>query len=917
MILTAEDYIMHYGTPHKSGRYPWGSGDRPYERDGDFLGYVNNLKKQGLSETEIAKGLGINSTQLRAAKSIARNQKRQAEIDLAQRLKDKGLSNQAIGDRLGGKNESYVRGLLAPGVKDRNDVLTSTSNMLREQVAKKKYIDIGAGVEYQLGMSATKLSTAVAVLKNEGYQVRYVKVPQATNPGKFTTIKTLTAPDVSYSELYKNRDNIQQIQDFSTDGGRTFLGIHQPLSISSSRVGVRYKEDGGGAADGVIYVRPGVKDVSIGTSRYAQVRVMVDGTHYLKGMAMYNDHMPKGVDLVFNTPKSDTGNKLDAFKSIKDDPDNPFGSTIRQIGEVGADGKYKVTSAMNIVGSPNKEGSGAEGSWDTWSKSLSSQFLSKQSPTLAKTQLDMNFEKKRNQFAEIQSLTNPTVRRKLMETFADDADSAAVHLKAAALPRQASKVILPVESLKDNEVYAPTFRNGERVVLVRHPHGGTFEIPELTVNNNHPEGKRLLGHAEDAIGINPHVAERLSGADFDGDTVLVIPNNSGKVKTTPALQKLKGFDSKASYPAYDGMKTIDGGIWNAKTKSVDYGGKPPSSRLTQTEMGKISNLITDMTIRKASTDDLARAVKHSMVVIDAAKHHLDYRQSALDNGIAALKKKYQTDTTTGKSGGASTLISRAGSAVDVRARKQWSLDRRGSIDSHGRKVHTETGETYVNREGKLVIKTEKSKKLAETHDAHSLSSGTPIEKVYADYSNKMKELANTARLEAVRTSHQRSNPSAKSVYASELSSLKAKLNLAERNRPLERQAQILANAVVRSKQAANPGMSSTELKKIKSQAIIEARTRVGAGKQRIEVTDSEWHAIQAGAVSHKMLTDILRNADMDRIKELATPKKETALGAGRLARAKALLDAGYTQAEVADDLGISVSTLSRSLKKGA
>ena len=52
-------------------------------------------------------------------------------------------------------------------------------------------------------------------------------------------------------------------------------------------------------------------------------------------------------------------------------------------------------------------------------------------------------------------------------------------------------------------------------------------------------------------------------------------------------------------------------------------------------MGKISNLITDMTLLGASEDKLARAVRHSMVVIDDEKHHLDYKQSEKDNNIAA------------------------------------------------------------------------------------------------------------------------------------------------------------------------------------------------------------------------------------------------------------------------------------------
>ena len=877
-IISEDDYLAHYGILRKSGRYPWGSGGPEYASNRSFLGYVDQLRKEGLSEAQIAEGFGVSTTQLRAAKSIAKNEERQSQIDMAERLKTKGMSNTAIAERMSTPDnkigESQVRALLAPGVKDRNDILLSTSNMLRDEVAQKKYIDIGTGVENHLGMSSTKLGTAVAVLTEEGYKVQYLKVKQL-GTGKQTTLKVLTAPDVTYSELSKNRDQIKQIGQFSEDGGRNYVRIQKPLSVDSKRVGVRYAEDGGADSDGVIHVRRGVEDVSLGAARYAQVRIAVDGTHYLKGMAMYKDDLPDGVDLVFNTNKRNTGNKLDAMKALKDDPDNPFGAVVRQ--KIGKDGKVK--SAMNIVNE--------EGDWDKWSKSLSSQMLSKQSPTLAKQQLDMTYERKQHELAEINALTNPTVKRKLLESFSDDVDSAGVHLKAAALPRQRSNVILPINSLKENEIYAPNFRDGERVALVRYPHGGIFEIPELTVNNRHPEAKRALGQARDAVGINSKVAERLSGADFDGDTVLVIPNNHKKIKTAPALDGLKGFDPQRAYPAYEGMKRM-----SARTKAI--------------EMGQVSNLITDMTIRGASTQELARAVRHSMVVIDAEKHNLNYRQSAIDNGISQLKAKYQG----GARAGASTLISRATSSVRVAERKPRPASEGGAIDrATGKKVFVPTGETYTDAKGRTVVKTFESKKLAETSNAHTLSSGTPIEKVYADHSNKLKSLANQARKTAVNTAPKPYSPAAKKVYENEVSSLRAKLDIAKRNAPLERQAQLIANTVVRAKRDANPDMEPSDVKKIQGLALEEARARIGARKQRIDITPQEWAAIQAGAISNSTLNQILANADLDRVKELATPRQQPKMTATMESRARAMVALGYTQAEIADQIGVSVTTL--------
>jgi len=880
-VVNEDDWLAHYGILRRSGRYPYGSGGPEYASNKNFLGYVASLQKQGMSEAQIAKGMGINTTQLRAAKSIARNEERQANIGMAQRLRDKGMSNVAIGERMG-IGESQVRALLAPGAKDKADVLSSTAGMLKDQIAEKKYIDIGTGVEKGLDISQTKLSTAVAALEAEGYKVHYLKVRQL-GTGKETTLKVLSGPDVSYSEVSKNRAQIKQIQAYSEDGGRSYIGIQPPLSVSSKRVAVRYAEEGGATADGVIYVRPGVKDVELGGARYAQVRIAVDGTHYLKGMAMYKDDLPAGVDLMFNTNKSNTGNKLDAMKALKDDPDSPFGAFVRQL----TDPKTgKVKSAMNIVNE--------EGDWDKWSRNLSSQMLSKQSPRLAKEQLAVTYERKKQEFDEIMSLTNPAVRKKLLESFSDDVDSAAVHLKAAALPRQRSSVILPINSLSDKEIYAPNFRDGERVALVRYPHGGIFEIPELTVNNRHPEARRSLGQAKDAVGINSKVAERLSGADFDGDTVLVIPNNSKKIKTAAALDGLKGFDPQRAYPSYEGMKRM-----SSRTKAI--------------EMGLVSNLITDMTIRGAPASDLARAVRHSMVVIDAEKHHLNYRQSAIDNGIAQLKAKYQGRA----KAGASTLVSRASASVNVEERKGRSAAEGGPIDrATGKKVYTPTGATYTNQKGQVVRRTFKSKRLAEVDDAHKLSSGTPIEKVYADHSNQLKALANEARRLMVNTRSISYSPAAKKAFANEVSSLQAKLNVALRNAPLERQAQLLANATVQAKKAANPDMEASDVKKIQSQALAVARARTGAGKQRIEITPREWAAIQAGAISNNTLLKILANADLDKVKELATPRERPVMSAAMQTRARSMLALGYTQAQIADQLGVSLSTLKSTIEGG-
>lgn len=880
MKIAEEDYIAHYGILRRSGRYPWGSGGNATQRSKAFFDYIEDLKQRfGWGEKEIAQNLDISTTELRNIKTLAKNTKRASDISMAERMKAKGMSNVAIGERMG-INESSVRSLLAPGAKDKTDILIATSNMLREEVDAKGIIDIGSGVERHIGISDTKLRAAVSVLKNEeGYEVYQLKIKQlGTNED--TTLKVLVPPGTTFGEAYRQRFEVQQISASSANNGRTFEpNFTEALPVDVKRVQVVYGEEGGKTADGVIYVRPGVEDVSLGGKSYAQVRIQVGDGHYLKGMAMYKDDLPEGVDLQFNTNKEDTGNPLDSMKELKDDSTMPFGAMIsRQITTTGPNGERVVTSAINIVNE--------EGNWSEWSKSLSSQVLSKQSPTLTKGQLDIALKQREEEFSEIMALTNPVVRQKLLMEFADGADAGSVHMRAAALPRQATHVILPVNSLSESEVYAPNYRNGETVVLIRYPHGGKFEIPELKVNNRHSESKNLLGNAVDAIGINHKVAERLSGADFDGDTVLVIPNKSGRISVEKALSELKNFDPQSSYPGYPGMKKMTN---------------------TQTEMGKISNLITDMTIRGADNTQIAKAVRHSMVVIDAEKHNLNYKQSFIDNNIADLKQKYQTNLD--GTSGAATLISRAKSPTYVPDRKPRPAKDGGPIDP-------KTGERVFVTTGRVNYRTDKPKeirvdRLSVAKDARELSSGSTIESIYADHSNSLKALANRARKEAVNITPKPYNPSAAKTYAAEVESLNLQLDLAIRNRPLERQAQAIANGIVRAKRDAEPHMDADRLKKVKSQALESARATTGARKKPITFTPSEWDAVQAGAISPSKLKDILANADTDLVRELATPRTQLLMTPAKTARADAMASAGYTRAEIADQLGVSISTLDR------
>ena len=901
-ISNRDDVLIHYGVKRRSGRYPWGSGDDPYQHSGDFLGRIEDLQKKGLSEKEIADTIGLTTSQLRIQKSLAKDERRALQVARAKGLREDGKSLSEIAKIMGFNNDSSVRALLNDNAESRMKLAKSTADILKKQVDEKGMIDVGTGVERVMGVSKEKLKEALYILEMQGYPTYGGRVPQATNAGRLTTLKVLCPPGTEHKEIF-NYENIHSFSEYvSRDNGKTFSKFEYPSAMDGKRLQICYAEQGGVQKDGVIEVRRGCKDLDLGNSHYAQVRIMVDGksvgadkNRYLKGMCVYSDDLPPGIDVRFNTNKHLGTPVKDVLKTVKDDPSNPFGSLIKPNGQskyIGEDGKEH----LSLI---NKRAE--EGDWGEWSNKLPSQFLAKQNISLIKKQIGLAQASKDEEFAEIKALTNPVVKKTLLKSFADDCDSAAVHLHAAALPRQKYQVILPVPTLKDNEVYAPNFKNGEQIALVRFPHGGTFEIPILTVNNKHADARRVLGsNPLDAIGINQHNADRLSGADFDGDTVLCIPHNSKvKISSQKALAGLEGFDTKEAY----GPQTYKGKNVRLMTR-------------TQLEMGKISNLITDMTLKGANEDELARAVRHSMVVIDAEKHKLNYKQSEIDNGISELKHKYQGhyNEQGNWSTGASTLLSRAKGEKAV-------IKRKGSpkIDPETGKQYWEIDKSsYIDKKtGKQVYRMQKSTNMYETDDANTLSSGTPQEQVYANYANHLKALGNSARKELISTPNYKYSPDSKNKYLEEVKSLDSKLNIALLNAPKERQAQVIANSVVAAKKKEFPDLTKKELKKISQQALSEAREQVGSKREPVKISDREWEAIQAGAISPTKLKQIIDNSDLDRLRELATPRSSiNTISPAKENKIKAMIASGYTNAEIADAIGVSSSTVAKYIKGG-
>lgn len=908
--ITSESNILeHYGTKRHSGRYPWGSGDNPYQHSGDFLSRVEELKKKGLSEKEILETINdslpdeykMGLTEFRTARQKAGHDRKALEYDQIRALKDDGLGWKEIGDKLG-MSESSVRSKYNNAIGEKASQAEKIAATLKEEVDKKGMIDISEGANQVLGVSESKLDEAAYILEAEyGYQRYGVGIRQPTNVRQQTNITVLAKPEFDQKYAYQHQDQIDSLGDYhSDDGGETFTKLQRPSSLDSSRIAIHYGDEGGLDKDGVIEIRRGVPDLDLGKSHYAQVRILVDGDHYLKGMAVYSDDLPDGVDVRFNTNKPSGTPKMKVLKEAKADPDNPFGAAIKANGQsmyIGEDGKEHLSPINKL-----KE----EGDWDTMSRNVSSQFLSKQPKKLIENQLNLTVADYKAQYDEIMRYDNPTVKKKLLNDFADTVEGTSMTLKASAFPGQSTKVILPINKIKETEAYCPTYENGTRLALIRYPHAGTFEIPIVTVNNKNVSGKRNLGAIQDAIGINAKVAERLSGADFDGDTVMAIPvTDKVNIKSTRALKALEGFDPKTAYAVPEGNPN------NVRLMKKEE---------KQREMGVISNLITDMTLRGADEDELARAVKHSMVVIDAEKHKLDYKRSERENGIPELKQKWQIrvdEEGATHYGGASTLLSRRKQTVRV-------PERRGSV-----RVDKETGEYIYKESGRTFIdpKTGKERKaedtvslISETKDARTLSSGTIQENLYADFSNKLKAMANQARKEAANMKGIQRNPEAAKTYAPEVASLKEKYNNMIANKPKERKAMLIANANIKAKiqeQGLDPTIDKKEIKKISSVEMQRARDSVGASgrKSKITFTDREWEAVQAGAISDNMLTKFLNSSDSDEIVKRAMPKNVAVMTSAKMSKANAMLRSGYSYAEIAKACGVPESTVYSALNK--
>lgn len=921
-FIESDEYLEHYGMPRRSGRFPWGSGDHPYQSAGDFYSSMKKSLRDGASKKELAAAVGMSTADFTLAYSISEKFNREELRDKARKMADSGMSKVEIGKALGMADTSVGNLLRSDETARKKNQPRELAELFKEQLEKKGVIDIGKGVENTLGVSRNKLDEAIFILEAENnqyfHETQRFSRPESIKPGRTIEYMLLCKSDEALKAAKQDPSKIGLVQDMgvkSDDGGETFRKLQYPASVSSDRIAINYADTGTGEAyDGMIMLRRGVPDLNLGDSHYAQVRIMVDDSHYLKGMAVYSDNIPDGKDIVFNTNKKSNVPLHEVLKKKKDDELNPFGAAITVAGQstyIGKDGKEHL-SPINKLNS--------EGSFDTaQSKNLSSQFLGKQNQHFIETQLALTQKTKEAQFENIKKLTNPAVRQKKLNDFADACDSAAVDLKAIGVPGQMRSVILSVPSLKPHEVYAPNFDNGQKLALVRYPHAGPFEIPILTVNNKNAEGKDIMGtNPKDAIGIHPTAAARLSGADFDGDTVICLPTDNGTVKSQALLKGLQGFDPKNSYSS--SKYTVKDKNGEEKTIYVNDKTGKKFKPITETEknkqMGIVSNLITDMYLQGANSDEVTRAVRHSMVVIDSEKHKLDYKQSEKDHDVKSLVDKYQKAPKKGTefegTGGATTLLSLRKTTVDVPERMGAA---RINPDT-GEKYYKESGRKYYNKAGDLVPATSKEYRVLLAEDVTEVGLKTKPEMAYGAHANYMKDLGRRARLEALRTPNLKYDPEAAKIYSKEVKELESQLEAIKRDKPLMRQVAAVATTIVRQQKSMNEEMTKDEEKKMRTAARNKAKEIVGAQGTSliIKPTPKQWEAIQAGAMHHTKVLEILDNSDAKYITDLAMPKDDIKLSKVEINRIQSLANSGYTNAEIADLIGCSKATVTKHIK---
>ena len=338
-VGSEEEFLEHVGVSKRdgakigSGRFPYGSGEHPFQHLEGLYGEYRKLHAKGVSDSEIGKQFNMSSGDLRARLAYYQTIKNSKAIEDCVKYADKGLTNLEIAKKMG-ISATTVANYLKASTKVRESKIISTRNALKNKIDEVGWVDIGKGTENWMGIKRTMLDAAATTLYDEGYEMYSDLRVKQGGSGNFTNLKVLAKPGMTRGDVLRDKDNMYATMAdvHSRDGGSTYDKKGPPVNVDSKRIEIRYGDDeiSGTDMDGVIELRRGVKDLDLGNAHYAQVRIAVDGKYYAKGMAVYADDLPDGVDIRVNSNKPRSGGIAKALKEQKSDPMNPFGTNTKE-----------------------------------------------------------------------------------------------------------------------------------------------------------------------------------------------------------------------------------------------------------------------------------------------------------------------------------------------------------------------------------------------------------------------------------------------------------------------------------------------------------------------------------------------------------------------------------------------------------
>ena len=241
-----------------------------FQSQGFVLISIPDIREEGRTETQIANELGLTTTQLRNAITYARKEEREYNREQVAGMKEAGLSNVEIGQRLG-ISEGTVRNYISDNKSSKatsEQQLDNIEKALSDSLKQTGHLDVGVGVERQLGVSRTKFNAVVnQMVENGDLYIHNIQIQRLNDPTKYTIVKVLsTEPD--YLKVLKDSTNIGNLEYFSDDKAlESAKRFETPQMVDLNRIKIRYQEDGGADLDGLIEIRKGTEDLDLGNSQ--------------------------------------------------------------------------------------------------------------------------------------------------------------------------------------------------------------------------------------------------------------------------------------------------------------------------------------------------------------------------------------------------------------------------------------------------------------------------------------------------------------------------------------------------------------------------------------------------------------------------------------------------------------------------